>query len=237
MHTNILERCLFCVVVGLTLDLSTIPSKTSELVDWVVVVVGTDVVTASEVDLQLRLEAFSNQRPVDNSGAARRQAIERLVEVSLISNEMHTSSFLLAKDEEVERELQALQQQGYLNKNTFSETLKVYSLNEKLLRDFLRQQINVLRFIDFRFRAGLDVNEQTIETYYENVYKKDVERLSGREPEPLAEVYEFLREIILQERVDELLDDWLKLLKSSNRVEYISFTGNISAGRQPSLGK
>ena len=198
--------------------------KAGELLDWVVVVVGNNVVTASEVKLQLRLEAFLNQRPVDDSDTARHQAVERLIEVNLIAKEMHVTNFLPAKDGEIERELQALYEQDYPNKRAFSEALETYSLDENVLRAFLRRQINVLRFIDFRFRTGLDVSEETVNTYYEDIYTARVRQLEGHAPEPLAEVRASLREVVLQARVDELLNDWLKLSRASNRVEYVSST-------------
>ena len=81
--------------------------------------------------------------------------------------------------------------------------------------------MNVLRFIDFRFRTGLDVSEQAVRTYYEDVYTPRVQQLEGREPEPLTEVRGRLREVVLQARVDDLLDDWLKLVRASTRVEYV----------------
>lgn len=215
---------MVCLVACVGLSLPSMTLKAGELLDWVVAVVGNNAVTASEVTLQLRLEAFLNQRPVDDSDTARHQAAERLIEVNLIVEEMRVTNFGPAKDEEIERELRALYEQDYPNKRAFSEALETYSLDEDVLRTFLRRQVNVLRFIDFRFRTGLDVSEETVKTYYEDIYKVRVRQLEGRAPEPLAEVRVSLREVVLQARVDELLNDWLKLLRTSNRVEYVSST-------------
>lgn len=215
---------MVCLVACVGLNLPSMALKAGELLDWVVAVVGNNAITASEVKLQLRLEAFLNQRSVDDSDTARHQAAERLIEVNLIAEEMRVTNFLAAKDQEIERELRALYEQDYPNKLAFSEALETYSLDEDVLRTFLRRQINVLRFIDFRFRTGLDVSEETVETYYEDIYKARVRQLEGRAPEPLAEVRVSLREVVLQARVDELLNDWLKLLRTSNRVEYVSST-------------
>ena len=211
--------------------LSVTASKAGEVLDRVVAVVGNNAVTSSEVELQLRLEAFLNQRPVDTAEAARRQVVERLIEVNLISEEMRMTNFLPAKDEEVEQELRAVREQEYADEFGFLEALETHSLSEDELRGFLRRQMNVLRFIDFRFRTGLDVSPEAVATYHEDVYTPRVRQLEGREPEPLADVRSRLREVVLQERVDELLDDWLKLVRASNRVEYIGPTPTETLAR------
>ena len=47
-------------------------------------------------------------------------------------------------------------------------------------------------------------------------------QLEDREPLPLAEVRGRLREVVLQEKVDELLDDWLKLARAATRIKYVA---------------
>jgi len=195
-----------------------------------VAIVGNNAVTSSEVALQLRLEAFLNKRPIDDSSqTSEQQVAERLIEVNLIEKEMRMTNFLPVKDEEIEKELQALQRQDYLNRRAFMGVLERYALTERDLRTFLRRQMNVLRFIDFRFRTGLDVDKKTVETYYKDIYKISVQQLEGRDPEPLEEVHESLKEIILQTKVDELLDDWLKLLRTTTRVEYVRVEPEVIA--------
>ena len=209
------------VAASIALAFSTTTLNAGEILDRVVAVVGKNAVTSSEVELQLRLEAFLNQRSVDTAEAARRQVIERLIEVNLIAEEMRVMNFPPAKDEEVDQELRAVREQDYTGELAFLDALETHSLDQSELRDFLRHQMNVLRFIDFRFRTGLDVSEQAVRTYYEDVYTPRVQQLEGREPEPLAEVRGRLREVVLQARVDDLLDDWLKLVRASTRVEYV----------------
>jgi peptidyl-prolyl cis-trans isomerase SurA len=225
-----IERCRVCTVVWLGLSLLSSTLCAGELIDWVVAIVGNNAVTSSEVALQLRLEAFLNKRPIDDSSqTSEQQVAERLIEVNLIEKEMRMTNFLPVKDEEIEKELQALQRQDYLNRRAFMGVLERYALTERDLRTFLRRQMNVLRFIDFRFRTGLDVDKKTVETYYKDIYKISVQQLEGRDPEPLEEVHESLKEIILQTKVDELLDDWLKLLRTTTRVEYVRVEPEVIA--------
>ncbi len=221
---RVIARLLAAGAAWVGIGLSVTAVNAAEVLDSVVAVVGGNVVTSSEVELHLRLEAFLSQRRVDPSDAARRQVIERLIEVNLVAKEMRMTNFPPAKDDEVEQELRALREQDFADELEFLEALEAHSLDEDELRGFLRRQMNVLRFIDFRFRTGLDVSAETVATYYDDVYTPRVRQLEGREPEPLADVRSRLREVVLQERVDELLDDWLKLVRASNRLEYVRTT-------------
>lgn len=192
------------------------------MLDRIVAVVGNSAVTSSEVELHSRLEAFLNQSRGDDSDTSRRQVTERLIEVNLIAEEMRVTNFLPVGDEDVEQELRAVREQDYPDEVEFHQALESLSLQEDELREFLGRQMNVLRFIDFRFRTGLDVSVEAVETYYKEVYGPRVRQLEGREPEPLAAVRGRLREVVLQQGVDELLDDWLKLARAATRIEYVT---------------
>ena len=206
----------------MAVGLSASAVNAAELLDRVVAVVGNSALTASEVELHSRLEAFLDRRRVDTSDGARRRVIERLIEVNLIAEEMRVTNFPPAKDEEVAQELRAVREQDYPDELEFLEALDRHSLTEDELRSFLRRQMDVLRFIDFRFRTGLDASVDAVGGYYKDVYAPRVRQLEGREPEPLAEVRGRLREVVLQEKVDELLDDWLKSVRAATRIKYVT---------------
>ena len=193
----------------------------AEILDKVVAVVGKNVITASEVAQQLRLESFINQRPVDHSEQASSLALQRLIDQNLISQEMLVTSFLGVSDSQIEQELAASHQQEFPNGMSFGAALEAYNLSEEDLRDFLRRQLNVLRFIDFRFRTGMEVTEDEINIYYENSYIPQVRLVEASIPEPLTEVRGQIREVVAQQKVDALLDDWLKRIRATSRLDIV----------------
>ena len=203
----------------------------AEILDKVVAVVGKNVITLSEVAQQLRLESFINQRPADNSTQARSLALRRLIDQNLISQEMLVTSFLGASDEQIEQELAASRCQEFPNGMSFDAALKAYNLSEEDLRDFLRRQLNMLRFIDFRFRTGMEISEDEIKSYYENSYTPQVRLVEAGVPEPLTEVHGQIREIVAQQQVDALFDDWLKRVRANSRID-IAESGESAEGRQ-----
>ncbi len=203
----------------------------AEILDKVVAVVGKNVITASEVAQQLRLESFINQRPADNSAQARSLALRRLIDQSLVSQEMLVTSFLGASDEQIEQELAASRRQEFPNGMSFGAALKAYNLSEEDLGDFLRRQLNMLRFIDFRFRTGMEISEDAIKSYYENSYTPRLRLVKAGVPEPLEQVRGQIREIVAQQQVDALLDDWLKRVRATSRID-IAESGESVEGRQ-----
>ena len=200
----------------------------AEILDKIVAVVGQGIITGGQVDQQLRLESFINQRPVDNSVQARSLALQRLIDQSLISQEMLVTRFLGASDPQIEQELADSRGQEFPNGMSFDAALKAYNLSEEDLKDFLRRQLNVLRFIEFRFRTGMEVSEDEIKSYYENDYTPQVRLVEARVPEPLTEVQEQIREVVVRQKVDALLDDWLKRARATSRLDVVE--GMDSAG-------
>ena len=80
-----------------------------------------------------------------------------------------------------------------------------------------RQRMQILNFIDTRFRAGVRISKPDIEDYYnktlvpefkkENVSAPALDSVSGR-----------IEEILLQQHVNVLLQDWLKSLRDQGNV-------------------
>jgi hypothetical protein len=66
----------------------------SEVNDRVVAVDEEQAITASEVDLQLRLEALFNREPLGVTPEKRRRALQRLIAVRVIKSEAVMAGFL-----------------------------------------------------------------------------------------------------------------------------------------------
>src|SRR3984885_8109581 len=83
---------------GLTM-LSVVGSLQAETLDRIAVSIGREVITESQVILDLRVAAFLDRKPVDLSGPAKRQAAERLVDQILILREAVDSHVTLPSTE------------------------------------------------------------------------------------------------------------------------------------------
>lgn len=186
------------------------------LIDRTIAVVGQRVITAREVTRQLRLQAFYERQPVDDSPEARRTALDQLIERRLIQSEMRLASFSSDKARAA-AEMEGLRKSDFGGGMTFEQALIRYDLREKDVEEFVSELVDVMRFIEFRFRTGMQITPEEVQQYYNRSYLPDMKRI-GEEPEPLEKIQGNLEERIAQQRVDSLLDKWLRELRASTRV-------------------
>jgi len=125
------------------------------VIDRVAVVVGNQVITESEVLLEVRLAAFLNGQPLDLSAAPRRAAAERLVDQQLIRNEMQVGGYAMPAESEGDAVLRSFRQANHPNIPAFRAVLEKYGLTEDEVKRHLLWQAAALRFTDQRFRAAV----------------------------------------------------------------------------------
>jgi peptidyl-prolyl cis-trans isomerase SurA len=77
----------------------------------------------------------------------------------------------------------------------------------------------VLRFIELRFRSGIRITPEEIQKYYQDSL---VPKYARSEDAPsLEKLSQRIQEILLQERVNSLLNDWVKSLQEQGQVEIL----------------
>ena len=85
------------------------------------------------------------------------------------------------------------------------------------LREHWRQRMQILKFIEIRFKAGIRVTPAEIKTYYDATLIPEYGKQKATPP-PLDTISDKISQILLQERVSSLLDDWLQTLKAQGAV-------------------
>jgi hypothetical protein len=185
--------CAACIGSWLVL-FQALPAAQPLVIDRVAVVVGTHVITGSEVLQELRLSQFENQQAPTAGPAERRAAAERLVDQQLIRNEMQISGFQQPSQAEGDAALRQFRKDHYPGDAAFRAALQKYGISEEDLKRYLAWQLAVIRFTDVRFRP---VAAQPTET---------ASRMSpGSDP---------------GSTVDEQMDAWLKRARASTRIRF-----------------
>jgi hypothetical protein len=191
--------------------------------DTVVAIVNGDLILQSDVDTERRFAAF---QPFNNSKSMTNdQLINRLIDRALILQQMTLQPGAETTDDEVNAELGALRKTipkcaAYQCETDAGWAKFVadqgFTMDE--LRQRWRQRMEVLRFIEERFRMGIRISQPEIDDYYRETmlpaYAKE-----GARPPAEAGVADRIQEVLLQQRVDKLLDDWLTTLRAQGGVK------------------
>ena len=119
-------------------------------------------------------------------------------------------------DEEVQKDLDALREQLPDCRKSDCKTeagwirfLAEHNLTPSEVTERWRQRMQILNFIDTRFRAGVRISRPDIEEYYNKTLVPEFKKENVSAPS-LDSVSARIEEILLQQHVNVLLQDWLE---------------------------
>jgi hypothetical protein len=192
-----------------------------EMVDRIVARVDHRVILLSEVEDTLRYEALvAGRDPNRFSADERKQALERLVDQALIEEQINSGGFVHASKEDVGRQIVEIRKQlpAASTDQGWQELLARYGLTEKDVENLVAEQADILRYVDGRFRPNIHIDKRSIETYYREQFLPKL-RQSGGRVVPLDQVTDKIEEILVEERINELMNLWLRNLRLQQEVE------------------
>jgi peptidyl-prolyl cis-trans isomerase SurA len=80
--------------------------------------------------------------------------------------------------------------------------------------------MEVLNFVEVRFRSGIQISDDEVHTYYEKTLLPQYLKQKAVAP-PEEAIAKRIREVLLQQQVVDLLGDWLKSLRAQGTVRTI----------------
>ena len=193
------------------------------LVDQVIGVVNGDLILESDVEEERHFGLF---QPFSspNGAFSRDKAIERLIDRDLILQQARLQPEDKVTEADATAELDVLRKQIPLCKQYHCETdagwasfVKAQGFTLPVLTQRWRERMEILKFIELRFRAGIRVEPAEIKAYYDNSLLPEYAREKAKAP-PLDSVSQRIQEVLLQQRVGALLGDWLLQLKAQGSV-------------------
>ena len=97
----------------------------------------------------------------------------------------------------------------YPSETAFHDALRSYGVTADELTRRLWWQLTLLRFIDYRFRPGIQIPAADVQAYYRQQVSQWEQK--GTKPIPtLEESRDQIEEILTQQRIDQALDQWIK---------------------------
>jgi peptidyl-prolyl cis-trans isomerase SurA len=192
--------------------------------DRVVAVVNGDVILESDLEAEKRFAAF---QPFSEPDTSRDQLIERLIDRDLILQQLKLQPEPPITDAQVDAQLAVLRKgipacAAYQCETDAGWAKFIIEQGVTLdeLRERWRMELGVLRFVDERFRMGIRILQPEIDAYYQKTLVPAYERRKVAPPAE-AKISDRIQEILLQQRVTSMLDDWLKTLRAQGSVSIV----------------
>lgn len=193
----------------------------AETLDRIVVVVNKGIILASQWDEAIRFEALTTGRELhDMTDAECEAALDRLIDQELLEQEIASSNYQPVSASEVDLQVAALRRQlaPSADEAAWRALLARYGLDDDDVRDRVAVQVDVLRFIDLRFRPSIHIDPRNVEAYYRSTLLPQLQASGGRVPE-LKQAAAQIEEVLVQQRIDELLSAYLKNLRAQARIQ------------------
>ncbi len=189
------------------------------IIDRIAVSVGTRVITEADVDREIRITAFLNNEKPDLSPVNKREAAERMVDQTLIRNELEASRYPEPSAAETAAALEE-EKTRFGNDAAYRRKLAEYGVSEDDLKPRLTWQLTLVRFIDARFRPGIQITDEEIVKYFnEHMRAGLVEAHPGQTPS--ADEYRAgIEQKLIGQVADQQVEQWLKEARRRTRPRY-----------------
>jgi SurA N-terminal domain len=213
---------LFHFTIGfLFLLLTAVPfALAGEVIDGIVATVNRQPLFQSDWEEAICFEAFMQQKPATQvTQADRVKALQRLIDRQLLQAQMGDETFLQPSPVDLDKDVAKLRAQlpNGDDDRSWQKLLAGYGLTPDTLKDYLQTEVRVMNFIEVRLRPNIHVQPEEIEAYYKGQLLPDLQKTGGaivtfNEAEPR------IRELLVQQRMDELLDQWLHNLRQQAEI-------------------
>jgi peptidyl-prolyl cis-trans isomerase SurA len=192
----------------------------AEIIDRIAVALDNQAITESEIMREIRLTAFQNGVPPDFSPQARRKAADRLIEQKLIGKEIELGRYVKQDPTATDPMLKQIQAQRYRSPAEYQQALEKYGITEEDLRAHLLLQLTLLRFIDLRFRPGIQVNESDIKQYFDQKLP-ELEKTAGAGKKiTFDDLRGKIQDALTDQLVDQQLNEWIAETRKHTRIQF-----------------
>jgi len=189
-----------------------------QVIDRVVANINGHVVLQSDWEQEVAFEAFSDARDPDSfTSAERTAALDRLIDQELLREQVRPSQpppadQVTARVAEVRKlHPDCVTDEGWHTK------LERYGLNQNALEQHFGDQIRLMKLVEDRLRPSIQIDQRAVESYYHDQLLPQMNR-SGTGTTPLTEVFNRIKALLAERKMNELLSGWLASLRSESHI-------------------
>jgi peptidyl-prolyl cis-trans isomerase SurA len=201
-------------------------SDAPQVLDRVVAVVNNHPILWSDISSEIR---FSILDPEEVNGTVTPQrALQQLISRALIQQQIRQedASAALPSDDDVHarlielrKELPACVRLNCATDAGWQAFLNSSALTSEQIENYLRLRLEILRFIEIRFRQGIRIAPEEIQSYYRD--KLVPKYPKGAQVPPLTAISTRIEEILLEGQVNVMFASWLDNLRKQGDVEVL----------------
>lgn len=197
-----------------------------QTLDRVVAVVNNQPILWSDITDEIRFAVLDPEEV--NGTLTPQRALQELISRALIQQQIgrEDATAALPSDEEVQarvneirKELPACVRVNCSTESGWQAFLRTNGLSAEQVENYLRLRLEILRFIEIRFRQGIRISPEETEAYYRD--KLVPQYAKGAQVPPLTAVASRIEEILLEEQVNQMFDNWLDNLRKQGNVEVL----------------
>jgi len=185
-----------------------------ELVDRIVARIEGDIILLSEVR-----ELAAYQQLLEGRAQPEDQLLRALIEQWVVRSEAQAAQFPPPAAAVIDAEAVRIQSR-FPSPQAYRERLAALNLSPQSLRHIVERQLYLARYLDYKFRPAVQVEEEDISKYYQDELAPAL-RTRGQTPPPLDDLREQIREVLVQRGINERADTWFEETKSRLQIEIV----------------
>jgi len=206
-------------------------SVRGEVVDQVAALVEGEVITLSEIHQLVHYKGWQISEEPDERRDLYLTVLDQIINQKLISREAQHTPGIQISQEDVDQQLQAYRRR-FSSLDQFQEKLESMEMTESSLRDLVRRELTVWRFVQTRFEPFIIVMPPQIQEYYDEILVPELAQTGA--PLPALElVREQIREILILEKTNQEMDRWVKNMRVKANVSVLLFRESPSSPNLP----
>jgi hypothetical protein len=187
-------------------------------IDGIAVRIEDDIILESEV-----AELAAVQELLDGKSRSRAELVSELVDQWVVRHEAETGNFPGPPDAEVQAAFDRLAEK-FPTPAALEAKLKSLGLDDSMVKRELRTQLYLTKFIEYRFRPGIEITDKAVSDYYQTELTADLTKRKQPIP-PLASVAGKIRELLTEREVSRRADEWIADARSHLRIDVMPGDG------------
>lgn len=175
-----------------------------EVTDRLLVLVNREVITESDVNWALALDPAL--QPLTLSAENRTAMLERLIDQKLLIQEAEKLPRNEPTEEEITEHINKELIAPFGGNEKFLERMKKVGLEQAMLREIVRRRLEIIKYVDFRFRSFIFIKPEEIAQYYRDTEIPQAARKGLGAPELNDKLRSEIESRLINTRVNAELD-------------------------------